>query len=259
MAEFPHILSANMLEDADSTTLSFTEDSIHRVAHLIDRSRQSSWWGSGTAVHTITWNFSGAVEMDTFVLDKNFTLDGATVRLQWSTDAVNFTTVVTISGLDSDVTYWRTFTAVTKQYWRLRITGLTAQPKIPNLWAGKRIELTFGPFGPFDPQASEVVGEGTEGTGGGGQYTRRFTQRVLRADFRHLTDAKYALIKSWRDQAGDTGKNFWWLTFPSTRAGDPTNSDYFPIYFNTRGGSVTFPFQQAQSTRQGSIDANEAL
>ena len=259
MSEFPHILSQNLLQEASSTSLSFTEDSVHRVTHLTDRSRQSSWWGSGTAIHTITWNFGAAQEMDTFVLDKGFTLTGATVILQHSTDAVSFTNVVSISGLDSDNTYWRMFTAVSKQYWRLRITGLTAQPKISNLWAGKRIELTFGPFGPFDPNETEIVGDGTTGTGGGQQFARRYTRRVLSANFEHITDTQYLLIKSWRDQAGDLGKNFWWLTYPDTRADAPTNSDYFPVYYNTQGGGVSFPFAQSDAQRRGSINANEVL
>lgn len=259
MAEYPHILSKNLLQDADSTSLSFTEDSVHRVTHLTDRSRQSSWWGSGTGTHTITWNYSSAQEMDTFVLDKNFTLTGATIYFQHSADGVSFTNVVTISGLDSDDTYWRTFTAVSKQYWRLRITGLTAAPKIANLWAGKRIELTFGPYGEFDPWASEVVGDGATGTSGGHQYTRRYIRRVLRANFEHLNDTKYALMKQWRTEAGDLGYNFWWLAYPTTRAGDPTDSDYYPVYYNTQGGSVTFPFALGESTRHGSIEASEVL
>jgi len=259
MAEFPHILSQNLLQDAGSTSLSFTEDSVHRVTHLTDRSRQSSWWGSGTSVHTITWNFASAQNMDTFVLDKGFTLSGATVYFQHSTDGVSFTNVVTISGLDSGDTYWRTFTAISRQYWRLRITGLTAQPKIPNVWAGKRIELTFGPFGEFDPWASEVVGDGTTGTGGGQQFTRRYIRRVLRASFEGLNTTRYAFLKSWRDQAGDLGYNFWWLTYPTTRANSPTDSDYFPIYYNTQGGMVSFPFAQSEAMRHGSIEASEVL
>lgn len=259
MAEYPHMLSRNLLQEASSTTLSFTEDSVYRVTHLTDRSRQSQCWGSASDPLWIRWNFASAVEMDTFVLDKGFTLTGATVKFQHSADGSSFTDVVSLSSLDNTAVYWRTFTAVSKQYWRLYITGLTAVPKITNVWGGSRISLTFGPYGDFDPWATEVIGDGTSGAAGAFQFTKRYNRRMLAAGFENLTDSMYTLIKQWKSEAGDDGKNFWWLSYPTTFVSDYTDSDYFPVYYNTQGGRVSFPFSQGESVRHGTIEAYEAL
>ena len=158
---------------------------------------------------------------------------------------------------DDDDIYWRTFTSQTKQYWRLRITGLTARPKIPNFWAGARIELDMGPTGDFDPDEEEVIGEPAHGTSGGFQWTHRFRRRVINAEFRDVNDTQFADITSWWEQAGREGENWWWLTYPDTRAASPTDSDYYPVYVNCEGTARRWPY--STTVRSGAIRAFEVI
>lgn len=257
MSEFPHILAQNKLEEADSVSFTdgsgnaLSEDENYPLAFLTDRNRGSLWKGvAGESEQRVTWFFSAAVELDTFVLDKGFTLEGgsATIYFQHSANGTDWTTVVTISGLSNNLIYWRTFIAVSRQYWRIRITGLSAKPQIFNLWAGKRIELTFGPYGEFDPYQEEKIGEMVAGAGGSSQWVFRFKRRVLQAEFANLTDAKYDLLALWWTQAGAEGKNWWWLTYPTSEATDP-------LYLNDGGAMKRFPF--SQTVRHGILTADE--
>ena len=149
MAEFPHILAKNHLEDAtvslaeDEGGAPLAEDSVYRLVHLADGSRLSKWYENDYAEGIrATFAFSSAVEADTWVLDKNFVIPGAsaTVELQYSDDGIDWTGNVadTIPAtLDSSTIYWRTFTARTKPYWRIRLTSLTGPVSVFNLWLGK--------------------------------------------------------------------------------------------------------------------------
>jgi len=259
MSEFPHILAQNKLEQAAS--VSFTdgsgnpmiENEVYPLAHLTDRSRGSLWKGAtGKSEQRVAWGFDSAVEMDTFVLDRNFTIEGAsaTVYFQHSANGTSWTTAATISGLGSGSIYWRTFNAVSRQFWRLRITGLSAQPQIYNLWAGKRIELTFGPYGDFDPYEEEIVGEAVHGASGAFQWNQRFRRRVLRAAFENLINSQYELLELWWNQAAGEGKNWWWLTFPQSEPVDP-------LYLNCEGAPRRFAI--TRTVRYGTIEAREVI
>ncbi len=252
MSEFPHILSRNLLQEAATVSSSVAQDAIYRLAHLTDRSRLSEWRGvSGTAQQIVQWNFAAPVQIDTFVLDRGFTLTGSVVvYFEHSADGVNWTAAVTINAPATASIYWRTFTAVTKQYWRLRITGLSAAPVIQNVWGGKRIELTFGPDGDFDPDEKENIGDPSDGLTGGFQWSQKYTRRVLNVDFDNLTDTKYTLIRQWITEAAEDGLNWWWLTYPSSAPTDP-------LFLNGRGMAIRFPIRS--SVRYGSITASEVL
>ena len=253
--EKPHILAQNLLQEADSVSSSVSQDAVYRLVHLTDRSRQSQWHGvSGTAEQIITWYFSSAKEMDTFVLDRGFTLTGATIYFQHSANGSSWTTLFSISALDSDSIYWRTFTAVSKQYWRLKITGLTAKPIITNVWAGKRLELTLAPTGEFDPYLEEPVGESAQGTSGGFQRTHHFTRRVLVAEFAGIQASDYTPFASWWSQAGREEKNWWWLTYPTSESTDP-------LFLNCEGATRRFSYDARVSSdfRSAVIEAYEVL
>ncbi|HUU29385.1 MAG TPA: hypothetical protein VM123_16400 [archaeon] len=257
MAEYPHILARNYLEQAtvslsDDSGNPLAEDPVYRLAYMADRSRLSKWYENDYASGIrVTFAFPESVAADTWVLDRNFNITGpsAAVQLQSSADGNSYATVDTIPGpLDSDSIYWRTFPAQTKAYWRIRLTGLTRPVSIFNLWLGKRIELGFGPYGDFDPYEEEIVGEPVHGASGGFQWTQRFRRRVLRAAFQNLTDSQYSSLEDWWTQAGREGKNWWWLTYPSSEAADP-------LYLNCEGTARRFAF--SQTVRYGTIEAWE--
>jgi len=265
-AEYPHVLAQNRLEDAENTYFrngsnnNLTEHSIYLLDYLTDRSRGSMFQGNGSASEQrVIWDLGEALECDTMVLDKNFTLTGGKLYLDHATSlGGSYTNVVTITALTSTLIYWRTFIAVSKQFWRLRLTTLSAPPpKIFNFWVGKRIEFSdFGSYGDFDPWEEVKTGDAVRGAAGGFAWNHRFAQRVIRTDFRNLTDTQWGKIKSWWDQALDDGKNWWWLTFPTTREDNPNDATYFPVYCNDEGGALKFPFG---TTRNGGIAGYEVL
>jgi len=255
MAEYPRILAQNRLADASSVSFTdgsgnaLTQDSVYRIAHLYDLSRLSVWKGDASAAEQrLVFTFAAPVACDTFVLDKSFTLTSGTIYLDYSTDGANWTNAASQATPVSTTIYWKEFTSQTKQYWRIRITGLTAQPQIYNVWLGARIDLTFGPSGDFDPYEEELVGDGAHGAAGGFTWTHRFRRRVLRAGFENLNDTQFALITSWWTQAGRDGKSFWWLTWPTT---EPTD----PLYVNCEGAAKRFAFNGP--VRAGMIEAYE--
>ena len=270
MAEYPHILADNLIEDAtvsftDGLGNSLSEDPVYRIAHLADRSRLSKWQGdSSAATQRIIWSFSGgSKQIDTFVLDKNFDLtgDSPTVTLQYADSGAgpwttakksNGTDDVVLADLESDSIYWVALSPQTKQHWSLLLQGLSNMerpPSIFNLWLGKRIELTFGPTGAFDPYEEETVGENVHGAAGGFQRVHRYRRRVLRSNFDNLTDSQYSLIDQWWQQAGREGKNWWWLTWPVSQATDP-------LYLNCEGSTKRFGLYRG-ATRSGTIEAWE--
>lgn len=267
-AEYPHILADNKLAAADNTYFRDSSDddldehSIYLLDYLADGSRGSMFQGdSNASEQRIIWDLGSAIECDTMVLDKSFTLTGGKVYLDHATEIDGEYTNLgdaTITPLTSTLIYWRTFTAVTKQFWRLRITSLSSPPPlIYNFWVGKRIELAdFGSYGDFDPWEEEKVGDAVRGAAGGFAWNHRFKRRVIRTSFENITDTQYAKLKSWWDQALDEGKNWWWLTFPTTRSGSPADADYFPVYCNDEGGSLQFPFS---TVRRGGVTGYEVL
>jgi len=200
MAEYPHALTDNLLADAATTSFTdgsgngLTQDTIYRLTHLTDLSRQSQWWGvTGQSEQRVIWAFSANQTIDCFVLDRGFTLTGTVVvYFDYSANGTDYTNATSISSPDTDVIYWKTFTSQAKTYWRLRITGLTAQPKIPNVWAGLRTQFDFAPMGDFDPYAKKVTGDMAQGMSGNQTFTRRFVQRTIRAGFENITDSQYS-------------------------------------------------------------------
>ncbi|MEA2064393.1 MAG: hypothetical protein U9P14_11885 [Gemmatimonadota bacterium] len=256
MAEYPHILAANAIENASHTLengagTGLAEDPVYRLAHLGDRSRLSKWRGhSSNQVQRVKWLFGEPVQCDTFVLDKNFNFNpGATLKLQHSADGSTWTTALTLEDLQSDSIYWRSFTDTARPLWSILIEGLTCAPGIFNLWLGKRIELNFGPSGNFDPYEEETVGENVHGASGGFQRVHRYRRRVFRAFFENLIDSQYCLLGQWWQEAGCEGKNWWWLTWPESEPGDP-------LYLNCEGTARRFGFYRG-SARSGEIAAWE--
>lgn len=262
MAEYPHILAANALEQA-ALSSNVAEDPVFRLVHLADRSRLSKWvgpWSGSQSVQEVRFSFTdeqvapdgAAAALDTFVLDRSFVLSpGATLSLECATSSnygSGLETLVTLSNLDNAQTYWRQIPARSRRWWRLRLSGLSAAPHLFNLWLGRRIELTFGPTGEFDPFEEEIVGEPVHGALGGFQWTQRYRRRVLKAGFENLNEARYSLIERWWREAGRDGLNWWWLTWPASRPDDP-------LYLNCEGASRRFAL--AGSLRSGTLEARE--
>lgn len=270
MADYPDLLCANLIEDYDaveyrnSSETVLTEDTVYRLTHLTDRSRNSCWKGSATeSEQRIVWDMGSGetITADTFIIDSGFTLTGcSSLVVQHSSDDSSWSDALTYTSPATAVVYWKAFTSATKRYWRVRLVGLTAQPIIQNLWIGKRIDLTFGPQS-VDPYAAESVGSDVDGASGGTQTVPRYSRRFFRASFEGLTDTEYDLLmgtssvgglwtQAWKDR-----KNWWWLQWPGTQDDDVTDSDYFPLYLNCRGTPKDFPLYTTR--RSGMVEAWE--
>jgi len=265
MAEYPHILAENLLENATVTGSGFAQHPVYKIEYASDLSRASKWQGGGdSATQRLVWTLTdGSRTADTFVFDRNSDLAGncARVTLQYGTSPTGPWTTATLAGggdaqilkPSADGIYWKSLAPVKKQYWSLLLENLDLSqrpPSIFNVWLGERIELSFGPYGDFDPYEEEVIGESFHGASGAFQWTQRFRRRVLRAGFENLTESQYQELGQWWSQAGRLGKNWWWLSFPTSEPGDP-------LYLNCEGHAHRFAITSA--VRHGTIEAWEVI
>ena len=278
MIEYPHILATNILVNGAPTyqreypitespyvgVNNLGEDKLYRLAHLTDKSRLSKWLGTietSNDVQRIKWDYNTDVTADTFVLDRSCVFNpSATLTVEYSaTESPDDWQAVQVDGQDLQLTgisedeiYWIKFdSAISAQYWSIKLENVTQAPIIFNLWLGKRIELTFGPTGSFDPYQEELVGDSLLGAAGGFQRVHRYRRRVISAFFSNLTDDQANLLQQWWKEAGRDGRNWWWVTFPTNEASDA-------LYLNCESSGRRFGFENGV-TRSGSIEAREVV
>jgi len=270
MPDFPHILAKNYLEDSTITYKKSdgsdaTEDEVYIKEHLIDRSRISKFVGENTTPQYLIFDLAEEKECDCFVLDKDFIISGGAgrhLKLQHSaaddgetfdTDAVDLNNAILA---DNSLPIWKTFVAVSRRYWRIRLEGLTAAPEIFNIWLGKRIQLTFGPYGDFDPWEEESVDNPLRSESGGFQNVHYYSFRKFSFSWENLTDTQMTLLDQWWDEAGSTGLNWWFLWEPDNYEDNPGESNA-PVYLNSAGMNRKFGFDR--SVRSGVIEGMEVL
>ena len=87
MAEYPHILAGNLLENATVAGTGFDQHPIYKIEYASDLSRTSKWQGGGSSTtQRLIWALiDGSKTADTFVFDRNSDIagDGARVTLQY--------------------------------------------------------------------------------------------------------------------------------------------------------------------------------
>ena len=256
--DHPDILAQNVLEDC-AVTYDATEDALYKAAYVANRSRLSKFLGENITPQNIVFDYGAAVAVDTFVFDKNFTITGGSsqVLFQWSDNNADWTTLVTMTKAgdlaSSLLPIWKVFDSVSHQYYRLRMTGLTAAPLIFNVWAGTRIQLDTSPFGNFDPWGALSEDVSQRSPAGVSQVVHRYLRRTFRAQFENLTDAQMLQLDSWWSQAGSAGLPWWFMWKPASYAGDTTT--YAPVYLSSPGARRDFPFYR--TVRSGVIEAEE--
>lgn len=147
---------------------------------------------------------------------------GATLTFAHSPDNIVYTTVFTVVPSDNLVIF-RSFAAVSKRYFRARITGATAPVSIGELQWGTKVEVPFGvPVG-FDPDAEKLEVGFSRGQSGNivGSF-KRFISRRAALRLPLLTNAfvsgtTVGLFKEFWDNHGALGKGF----FFCWNAGNP--------------------------------------
>src|SRR3990172_5344111 len=128
------------------------------------------------------------------ILGHNLNTIGATIVLQYSTDnfAADINDVFTAFAPSAGTVILKEFTAVTKRYWRLKITGtLSAAPYMTLCVSGSKIELDYATAS-FDPYQQEVKAT-TNITQGGyvaGIHTQ-YTERKLDLKFNDADSTLY--------------------------------------------------------------------
>lgn len=256
--DYPDVLSQNVLEDC-TVTYDSVEDAIYKAQYVANRSRLSKFVGEDTTPQHIVFDYGAAVSVDTFVLDRNFVITGASSQLllQYSDNNVDWTTLLTLTKAGdlatASIPVWKIFTAESHRYWRLRMTGLTAAPTIYSVWLGTRLQLTMGPYGAFDPWAE--VSEDVELTNPSGvtQMVHRYSKRTHHSEWRNLIDSQATFLNTWWTQARKQGKPWWFLMWPGSLSGDPTT--YQPVLFVSPSGGRSMPFDP--TTRSTTIDGVE--
>lgn len=258
MPDYPEVLAQNILEDC-SVSYDATEDAIYKAQYVANRSRLSKFTGADTTPQHIVFDYGSAVSVDTFVLDREFVITGGSSQLllQYSDNGADWTSLITLTKAgdlaDNSIPVWKTFTAESHRYWRLRLTGLTAAPTIYNAWLGTRIQMTTGPYGPFDPWAEESADNLTRTPGGAAQVSHRYSKRTHRSEWRTLIDSQAALLTTWWTQARKYGRPWWWLMWPDSYSSNTTL--YQPVMFVSPSGGREMPLEP--TTRSTVIEGIE--
>lgn len=165
--EKPYILYDNRLDDGTPTAT--TTASGYSVLNLSDWRSYTYWKAGSTATQYITVDAGSAKAADSLaIISHDLFTRGASISVECSSD--NFGADITVAlaafAPTSDKAIFKTFTSISKRYWRLKITGLTAACFMGILVIGAR--LTFNRYltEEFDPIGEEPVGESLESVQG---------------------------------------------------------------------------------------------
>lgn len=161
--EKPYILYDNRLDDGTPTAT--TTASGYSVMNLNDWRSYTYWKPSSTATQYITIDCGSAKSADSLaIFNHDLNTRGASISVECSSD--NFATDVTVAlasfAPSNDRPIFKTFTSISKRYWRLKITGLTAACYIAILDIGVRITFERYLLEGFDPADETVKGESTD-------------------------------------------------------------------------------------------------
>lgn len=129
----------------------------YEVGYMLNRLEGNYWLSTSTATQYIndTGSAGSGVDVDYLILyGHNLFTAGATVTLQYSSD--NFSSDVNDAFTGevpaNDEVFFKTFASINADYWRLKISGATAEPKITIGYWGVATELEHCTTS-FDPNA----------------------------------------------------------------------------------------------------------
>lgn len=182
----PIIMFDNRLNDCTPTATSTAVG--YDVLNLRDL-RPYTWWkATSTATQYITTPLAGAKTANCLAIyGHNLGTIGATVSVECSSD--NFQTDVTVALAGfvpmNDKAILKTFTQLSKQDWRLKITGASAAAQMAILCIGDKLQFERFVTGNFDPNEEEIKGRSLKDDDG----------QLLGADIDHI---KVAVSVSWK-------------------------------------------------------------
>lgn len=191
--EKPVILYDNRLEDGTATATATDPDSRYNVANLTDKRAFTAWLGVGTSTHYVTVDCGSAKSADALgILVHNFFTAGATISVECSSDNFAADTTVALAGFvpSSDKAIFKKFDSLSKRYWRLKMTGMSAAPIMAVLVIGVKMEFEKYLNKGLNPKPEKV--DGNVSVGGTGQYLGSAVEIIkysFRPRFRRITDS----------------------------------------------------------------------
>lgn len=216
---------ANSLLDSDTVTVSPAADASFPVSNASDDRTFTLFKWTGSAPFDVITDAGAAATSDVdyfaLVIHDIFT-QGGTVTFASSPDNITYTTIFTVVPADNFIIF-RSFTKVTKRFFRLRITAASSPPFIGQLQWGTKVEVPFGIGTPFDPNAERVNFRGTrsqEGNilGATGSFVERMaTINLPNLPSTFVTGTTLGLFKEFWDNHASLGLPFFW----QWNAGDP--------------------------------------
>jgi len=225
---------ADSLLDSDTLTSSPAADAGFPLANLKDDRVFTIYKPSAAGTLDIQTDagVGQTSNVDYFgMIGHDLNLRGATLTFQHSPLGSVWTTVFTVTPSD-DLVIFRSFTQVSKRFFRARITGAAAAVAIGQLQWGTKVEMPYGMASGFDPLAerSELGFNGSQ-TGNIVGSVHRFTERRAALRF-PLVESTFVdgttlgqFREFWDNHAG-IGKPF----FVSWNAGNPGSFEKDTIF-----------------------------
>lgn len=141
----------NLLESSTVTVTS--EASGYDGYRLYDRFLKRMWKATSVSAQTIKADqgASGSEEVNALIIPAGHNLDGVTIYFEYSTDDFSADINEAVSNWSQSGTgiIVKTFSpALTKRYWRVRLTGLSVVPEVGEIFITKLYEFTAQPLGP---------------------------------------------------------------------------------------------------------------
>jgi len=193
-----------------ASTMSLTatsEDSSYPVSNMLNRLEGNCYQSLITTTQYITDTGSAgtSTSADYLVLWlHNLYTAGATVTLQYSND--NFSSDIndafTGETPTSDTYYFKEFTTISSEYWRIKIESATVAPKITIGYWGDITELDWV-NAQFDPNAQRIRDDVNRSETGYqlGVYTK-YTERTQRFVWNKAELAIYDKLEAWHNNVG---------------------------------------------------------
>ena len=191
--------------------------------NILDESTVKYWQPTSRPA-TISVDYGTTTTVDALaVVAHNLWTCGCSVRLQTSTDGVTFTDALAVVTPTDNTTILQLFTPITSRYFRVRITGGTANPSIGCILLGSRFTFPAGVKAPYTPVWLSQQYELLTSTTLGGQF---LGNKVLRQGGRttinlvsfERTFAESSLLP-FREHY-NSGKAFIWAAGPSVFSKD---------------------------------------
>jgi len=183
----PIILAENILENA-TLTATDTEEG-YDVNNLKDRRRYTFWKAESSGTIYITADCGENKTGDCLgIAGHNFGTNSIQITLQYSDDNTNWVDVISFTP-SSDKPILKTFSSVSKRYWRLKLVSSSVAPILAVFFLGSKLQFPRYISGEFDPGPEEIIATTARSKAGYllGSVIRH-TKITISVDFRNLTD-----------------------------------------------------------------------